>query len=1281
MITWLKSLPRRKFIFLYIIIVTVLSLLLVGVGSWLIIPKVSADTKHVEKTDTNEGFVSESVFTGEKQEPTPKEAVFGSGYTRNDGGTTGYTLTWTGCKLVGSEEKSTTSAYAGLVAGTHYYEIKDNATGQIISKNHAFEIAQDTFNIESITTPVGFEGDKVTFQITAKATNATNENIVSTIIDYTYEIDSGDYGEPTKGIGDATKKLEYKFTKAILDSKFGALNSDSNSDKYNLDNYNSNNFRIDTYTSDNDTYITDTNNDGKSDSIAMSCIVLPTTYHRTSTTETAVDKYYGSIEQALGAVTTSGYVIVPMQSFSYTPPGTTTAKTYSSGTSFNHTISSDVTLASGVHMLLPFDSTASYTVDDSIPIPTQTIDKGALAYGTTKMKNAVTVEKGTFTVNGTLFIAGNVSGAQNGLIGSAVTNGNHSQITIESGAGIAASGNVYCYGFIDGAGTFNMNSGTLTAVFSVVEHRGGATYLGMTGHTLDEYLNIFNPPDPELQTSPFNRFYIASILAKLVSSSSAKVLGYTDLYALSEHNVTRINLVGNVNDGTDHLIDLTDGATVECKFVPNVTTNTSGTKYGQNQIKISGSATIKSLALTLTKLTVTVTLSTKDVLFPISHYWNVTLAPFPSGTAATVNSTAQDLRFLPGSALTVESGVTLTADQIAIYGEGDHTYIAEHASSVGRRTYDVTTAANVVVKGTLTATNLGGLVRAGAAGAKVKATNNYASFKELYYAQDTGEDVTFMGQALGDKIDCSYTNVTFQAKGNALISSSIVSDIVMQSGIEYNAIAFGDSFAWVYDKTITVKYDNDCDGTADTTKTQTAKSNVDVVLTGDFYPTLSKDYYEFGGWYSDAACSNAVSEGTAISSDITLYAKWTPIKYTIKHQYVYDSTFESNPSLTVPSDITDFTVEDTRLASILEKETHDPYSFVGWYSGADTGSSKALAATITPATFLKDCNASTTASSTITVYGHWTNISYNVQFVDDKYNGWTAETIKLSTAQLGSARFNEIIGELENYKESTHHTKRYYISGWKYGETSVTDFSFIDLNDTETVYKIYPVWAEKVAVNIDYGLTAKTGPKISLTNSETTAEGSGIWITPGYTYTLDSTSVKSGDDNINIAYYFNAWSASTGGTVSDYVLTIIESATAGSTVTATASWKDKHKIVSKINSGTYGSVSISVTITPNTTGSNPSYSSSGAGGTVYAKPTDTVTIKATATGTRTGSVLNRTYYGTEIVIAGAVSQTSSYTAKYYGDDKYDNENKIEKPLDLENTTATETTITISSVTL
>lgn len=83
----------------------------------------------------------------------------------------------------------------------------------------------------------------------------------------------------------------------------------------------------------------------------------------------------------------------------------------------------------------------------------------------------------------------------------------------------------------------------------------------------------------------------------------------------------------------------------------------------------------------------------------------------------------------------------------------------------------------------------------------------------------------------------------------------------------------------------------------------------------------SKDYYKFDGWYLDSSFNTQVTEiNTFGEDDITLYAKFTPITYTID--------YELNDGSVIHTFKRRYTIEDTfTLPNNLEKAHYD---FLGW---------------------------------------------------------------------------------------------------------------------------------------------------------------------------------------------------------------------------------------------------------------------------------------------------------------------------------------------------------------
>ena len=118
----------------------------------------------------------------------------------------------------------------------------------------------------------------------------------------------------------------------------------------------------------------------------------------------------------------------------------------------------------------------------------------------------------------------------------------------------------------------------------------------------------------------------------------------------------------------------------------------------------------------------------------------------------------------------------------------------------------------------------------------------------------------------------------------------------------------------------------------------------------------SKTGYHFDGWYRDEACENEWNFNTdKITSDITLYPKWTIITYTI--------TFDLNGH---GARIDSQSVEYNGLISKPVASTEKGYTFAGWYKEASCENAW---------NFVSD-----KVTTSTTLFAKWNIDSYNVIF-------------------------------------------------------------------------------------------------------------------------------------------------------------------------------------------------------------------------------------------------------------------------------------------------------------
>lgn len=132
----------------------------------------------------------------------------------------------------------------------------------------------------------------------------------------------------------------------------------------------------------------------------------------------------------------------------------------------------------------------------------------------------------------------------------------------------------------------------------------------------------------------------------------------------------------------------------------------------------------------------------------------------------------------------------------------------------------------------------------------------------------------------------------------------------------------------------------------------------------------------FDGWYTDEKLKNAYDFTTAVTTDITLYAKWTPkstgggggvstggSSYTPSVTY-YTVTFETNGG----SEIASVSVAHNNLVTKPEAPVMEGYEFKDWYKDAD---------------LLVPYNFGTAVTANITLYAKW-EIVYTTEEINEK---------------------------------------------------------------------------------------------------------------------------------------------------------------------------------------------------------------------------------------------------------------------------------------------------------
>lgn len=114
-------------------------------------------------------------------------------------------------------------------------------------------------------------------------------------------------------------------------------------------------------------------------------------------------------------------------------------------------------------------------------------------------------------------------------------------------------------------------------------------------------------------------------------------------------------------------------------------------------------------------------------------------------------------------------------------------------------------------------------------------------------------------------------------------------------------------------------------------------------------PVATKKGYKFAGWYLEPFFETK-ADGTVISKDMKVYAKWTPLTNVITFNYGYELP-EYAQALKTQNVLTGSKVVDY---GVLKREG---YTFAGWYLDSD---------------FTKPFDFNTIVDESFTIYAKWT---------------------------------------------------------------------------------------------------------------------------------------------------------------------------------------------------------------------------------------------------------------------------------------------------------------------
>jgi uncharacterized repeat protein (TIGR02543 family) len=326
-------------------------------------------------------------------------------------------------------------------------------------------------------------------------------------------------------------------------------------------------------------------------------------------------------------------------------------------------------------------------------------------------------------------------------------------------------------------------------------------------------------------------------------------------------------------------------------------------------------------------------------------------------------------------------------------------------------------------------------------------------------------------------------------------------------------------YAWWTTYSYTVSFEKNGGDTEAVPATKTVASP--SVNVGALPVPPTRTTYIFDGWYTGPdGGGNEFTASTAVTGDITVYARWTGETYTV----TFKSNYGANETLYTKT----VTVPATTIADFPAPPSRSGYTFGGWNTQAEGGGS--------------GFSASTAVSGNITIYAKWTldtSIQYTVTF--DAAGGSPATQTRTVTngSSLGSSNM-----------PSTPSRAAYIFNGWY----TAVDSGGSEFTATATVsgdITVYARWS--FDTSIQYTVTFDAAGGSPATQTRTVTNGSSLGSS-----NMPSTPGRSG-------YIFSGWytQAEGGGSV------FTASTTVTGNITIYAKWTGQtYTVTFKSNYGT-----------------------------------------------------------------------------------------------------------------
>ena len=252
--------------------------------------------------------------------------------------------------------------------------------------------------------------------------------------------------------------------------------------------------------------------------------------------------------------------------------------------------------------------------------------------------------------------------------------------------------------------------------------------------------------------------------------------------------------------------------------------------------------------------------------------------------------------------------------------------------------------------------------------------------------------------------------------------------------------------------------------------------------------------YIFGGWYKEAGCTNAWNFASDVASgeNKTLYAKWTPITYSVRFN---DNDENYLGTATGSMSNESFTYDESK-ALTANAFSLAGYDFAGWALTANGDVAYADKATISS-------NLSSTNGATVDLYAKWTAKKFDVTLAA------TNETSSVGS-QTVQATYNAAMPTTKKGGGAVAAPTRtgYTFTGWEYSSTTYYTYNagtstlssahvWDQPNSTTTLTPQWSVNSYTLTWDLDGGTvaTAGTGASAGATGTPSSSVNYGAAIT------------------------------------------------------------------------------------------------------------------------------------------------------------------------------------------